>query len=637
MAGSEVLGEVWAVAAPGGSGPVDVRIFVRGVTNYRYSIDQVPKQILAEGIPMSSLIVQNLGAIPIELGNDRGLQYGQGMRIAPNSILSGGAITPGGPGAAVVENYAKANLPAPANPGRLAKLIDNDRSVWIESSVPDQWWSVNGNVYNVMAFGATGLGIADDLAAIQAAIDAATAAGGGTVWFPSGTYRTTGSIIIKVNVDLVGASMAATVIAPSAQTYPAITNAASLHWFRIANLKVDYVNANGAATCTNPLAAGIAFLTAPNICGDFVIENVWVNLAYYGFNDTATSYMATWRNFYITNCNTGFVKSGNGTTLVLENVFVAFGVLGFQFNAQQSVTMTGCAMQSLTGLNPFLAISCHGFKIQGFDYEACTIQANGSLFTFSGCSGFSGSGIVGNGNTMVGANTSVLNLNTMSNDGVFLGCRFGPSETATGAGGDANALSTNGVRVTFIGCVVQAPVSGAGAPTVRLGSIANTAGDAILFLNCDTAGAAFDPGNIITTFSGATWTWTTPAAPTINQNGARTFTTTYFRASVVGKTCIVQASWVITNAGAAGFGIFIGGWPAAIAPRNVGANAIIGSFFYNRAGTFYEGLVEANTAVAFNLYRGGNADTAALGGAGGGNFATANGDVLSLVLSYELA
>ena len=34
MAGEE-LGEIWAVAGPGSPGPVDVRVYVRGITAYK--------------------------------------------------------------------------------------------------------------------------------------------------------------------------------------------------------------------------------------------------------------------------------------------------------------------------------------------------------------------------------------------------------------------------------------------------------------------------------------------------------------------------------------------------------------------------------------------------------------------------
>ena len=51
-------------------------------------------------------------------------------------------------------------------------------------------WSqhLRQGIYNVLDYNAEGDGITDDTVAIQAAIDAAGAAGGGTVYFPAGRY-----------------------------------------------------------------------------------------------------------------------------------------------------------------------------------------------------------------------------------------------------------------------------------------------------------------------------------------------------------------------------------------------------------------------------------------------------------------
>ena len=56
-------------------------------------------------------------------------------------------------------------------------------------------------VYDVKAYGATGAGKTADTGAINKAITAANAAGGGTVFFPAGTY-VSGSIHLKSNVTL---------------------------------------------------------------------------------------------------------------------------------------------------------------------------------------------------------------------------------------------------------------------------------------------------------------------------------------------------------------------------------------------------------------------------------------------------
>jgi hypothetical protein len=59
-------------------------------------------------------------------------------------------------------------------------------------------------------FGALGDGITDDTAAVQAAIDAMEAVGGGTVYFPRGIYLCTGLTVTGTSVSLVGESIRGT-------------------------------------------------------------------------------------------------------------------------------------------------------------------------------------------------------------------------------------------------------------------------------------------------------------------------------------------------------------------------------------------------------------------------------------------
>lgn len=60
------------------------------------------------------------------------------------------------------------------------------------------------NSANVSAFGATGNGFTDDTAAIQRAIDAQYQAGGGVVYFPSGVYVVSQTLVLKYRVSLAG-------------------------------------------------------------------------------------------------------------------------------------------------------------------------------------------------------------------------------------------------------------------------------------------------------------------------------------------------------------------------------------------------------------------------------------------------
>jgi len=72
--------------------------------------------------------------------------------------------------------------------------------------------------YDVRSYGATGNGSTNDSAAIQQAVDAAAAAGGGVVEFPSGTYKSANTIHLKSNVTI-QLDAGSTVIGSSADTY----------------------------------------------------------------------------------------------------------------------------------------------------------------------------------------------------------------------------------------------------------------------------------------------------------------------------------------------------------------------------------------------------------------------------------
>lgn len=65
--------------------------------------------------------------------------------------------------------------------------------------------------YNVRDYGATGSGTTNDTAAIQASIDAAAKSGGGTVYFPSGSYLVTRLFVRGSNVTLAGSGAASVV------------------------------------------------------------------------------------------------------------------------------------------------------------------------------------------------------------------------------------------------------------------------------------------------------------------------------------------------------------------------------------------------------------------------------------------
>jgi hypothetical protein len=65
---------------------------------------------------------------------------------------------------------------------------------------------------SVMDFGATGNGTTDDTTAIQTALNAIFNAGGGTVFVPAGTYKTSAPLIVRTNTILEGVGYASKIV-----------------------------------------------------------------------------------------------------------------------------------------------------------------------------------------------------------------------------------------------------------------------------------------------------------------------------------------------------------------------------------------------------------------------------------------
>ena len=102
------------------------------------------------------------------------------------------------------------------------------------------------NTLDVRDYGATGDGVADDTAEIQAAITACQAAGGGTVAVSPGTYLTSSPIAISASsVTLRGVGKGASIIRVTADV-AAITVANDCVFTRIEDLYLQYANAIGA-------------------------------------------------------------------------------------------------------------------------------------------------------------------------------------------------------------------------------------------------------------------------------------------------------------------------------------------------------------------------------------------------------
>jgi len=83
-------------------------------------------------------------------------------------------------------------------------FIASKNGTQITGSVPRLISDGFGDYISVKDFGATGNGVTDDTASIQAALDYANSIGGTTIFFPAGQYKTTATLILYPKTTLVG-------------------------------------------------------------------------------------------------------------------------------------------------------------------------------------------------------------------------------------------------------------------------------------------------------------------------------------------------------------------------------------------------------------------------------------------------
>lgn len=118
---------------------------------------------------------------------------------------------------------------------------------------------IEGAQINVFDAGAVGNGVADDTAAIQAALNS----GAQTVYMPAGTYKTTATLSIPSNVTLVGAGRGATIIdcqTSSIGTTKRIILSSAVNFDGVcpADNYTTYYNATGDYYVSSPVALAAA-------------------------------------------------------------------------------------------------------------------------------------------------------------------------------------------------------------------------------------------------------------------------------------------------------------------------------------------------------------------------------------------
>lgn len=225
------------------------------------------------------------------------------------------------------------------------------------TTLADALGSLTGLVYNVKSpeFGAVGDGTTNDQAAIQAALSAASIAGGGIVFFPKGTYLITTAIPLDNLVSMVGVGADKSIITVNSAiegVFQLLSSVSLDSPFIIQGLTFQASQANTgsqlylAAACKclvrycvfggNALAAGYGIRYNADV--DLEVQNCWFNINSATLGAIFGDAGATGSNVRIRDCTALGPASFSGSFLQLTDTFRA-SVTGCVFDGGTNSTV----------------------------------------------------------------------------------------------------------------------------------------------------------------------------------------------------------------------------------------------------------------------------------------------------------
>lgn len=258
-------------------------------------------------------------------------------------------------------------------------------------------------VFDVRAtYGGIGNGIADDTAAIQAAIDAASAAGGGRVYLRAGTYLLTADLVLARRVILVGDGIAAGQSSVATIIYQSSTSEHGITAVDQQDMTIEDLTLVGPGSGTG---RGISFTRSsnPDISG-ITLRRVQIS----GFGasgiDLSNPITSTFDRVLVDGSPVGFNVHGvvgpggsAGTSVTFLNCYAAgCNQSGFRLDNMTYCAFIGCAadgcgiayelIESGTQGVSFVGCGCESPASGGGSYPGYGWKINGCIaVTLSGC------------------------------------------------------------------------------------------------------------------------------------------------------------------------------------------------------------------------------------------------------------
>jgi hypothetical protein len=394
-----------------------------------------------------------------------------------------------------------------------------DRSGRIKASPPaPEGWTVydargvpkttaRAGLFNVLDFGATGDGVTDDTAAIQAALDACGTSGG-IVYFPAGTYIITAPLLIPAgSITIRGADKSRTQIRKTTNTAGVGTDRA----FRSgtvtdafsttdAILMIDHADETYAryvtisdlylvdaapSTISHAIyAPRIAYATIERVrtygCSNGIFtKNIFVatfsHVVCKGLGKTSGT-------AFNLNYDAGH---GAGTSVNFQNCYADTWQTGYYAYGLNYSSLHACACDNI-GTADTKGIAYRFYLCQGISMNGCgsevvygtVIAVDGGTFT---CNGFRTENI--NGTTAAGNAYLEIGRNSVNTRATFIGCYFEPFTTPNAG---LNLICRNTAHLVYINTLEP---SGGNAFLSLSGSIQRIQGG-----NVDTTGNLLPEG-----------------------------------------------------------------------------------------------------------------------------------------------